>query len=297
LPREGTILIRAFKSTENKDFVRAVDCGFIKEEAEHHGKSLRYFGLPSEGLYDIIAWNKFLRELVAVEMGARSDPSSKQSLLISRALQLGYHNKLTLLRGEINEIILNDRDEVGQRVPYPFELVNLDYGGSVLYPDRIRIDALEVLINRQRPTDFLLLITSNVREYDQRELLETQDRIRKEIIQYRPDLDIQIKDFFMKINGSSDEKTSLFRQVVHVHFLIKHVAEQNRYEITCMPALLYEGSKATRLLHYIFRLRYQRSSSTKVVSSQSLIDVLCQSLQEIVCDKLKGIRPPFEITL
>jgi hypothetical protein len=52
----------------------------------------------------------------------------------------------------------------------PFELINLDYGGSLLYSDRVRIDALEVLINKQRPLDFLLLITSNIREFDPNEL-------------------------------------------------------------------------------------------------------------------------------
>lgn len=127
-PLEDTVLIKTFKSTVNKDFVRTVDYGFIKEEFEFHGRKLRYFGLPSEGLYDVVSWNEFLGEFVAVEAGSKSDPSSRQTLLVSKALQLGYHNRLTLLRGEINDIILNDSDEVGIPVPYPFELVNLDAG-------------------------------------------------------------------------------------------------------------------------------------------------------------------------
>jgi hypothetical protein len=281
-----------FTNTANKDFIRAVDYAFIKEEFEHHNKKLRYFGLPSEGLYDIMAWNEFLGDFVAVEVGAKSDPSSKQSLLVGRALQLGIHHRLTLLRGEINQILLQDKDEVGTRVPYPFELVNLDYGGSVLYPDRIRIDALEILARRQRPTDFLLLITSNAREYDQNELVEAQNRIHKEITQYRPDLNVQIKRYFEIIN----ESESLFRQVLHLHFLIKCLAEHNRYEIACFPAILYEGSRATKLIHYIFRLRHQKAASTRVTSDQSLLDLLRQNLQEVVEGKLISIEPPQRLT-
>lgn len=287
-PLEDTVLIKTFKSTVNKDFVRTVDYGFIKEEFEFHGRKLRYFGLPSEGLYDVVSWNEFLGEFVAVEAGSKSDPSSRQTLLVSKALQLGYHNRLTLLRGEINDIILNDSDEVGIPVPYPFELVNLDYGGSILYPDRLRIDALEVLINRQRPTDFLLLITSNIREYDQNELIATQNRIHKEVLQFRPDLDSQIRRYLQLVN----EKQSLRRQVLHVHFLVKCLAEQNRYEIKCFPAMLYEGSRKTVLIHYVFRLRYQKTASTRVTSDQSLLDILQQSIYEVMDDKLRPVEPP-----
>lgn len=286
-------MAKIFKSTANKDFLRAVDYGFIKKEFEYHGKKLRYFGLPSEGLYDVISWDEFLDDFAAVEMGSRSDPSSKQALLVSRALQLGYHTRLTLLRGDINEIILNDKDEVGTRVPYPFELINLDYGGSILYPDRIRVDALEVLFNRQRPTDFLLLITSNIREYDQDELVETQNRIRKEISQFRQDLDGPMKRYFQLIN----ERGLLHRQVLHAHFLIKCMAEQNRYEITCFPAISYEGSRETELIHYIFRLRYQKTASTRVISDQRLLDLLRLDLQRVVNGKLESIELPVKLNV
>jgi hypothetical protein len=288
---EGAALIKTFSNSPNKDFVRAVDCGFVKEEVEFHGKKLRYFGLPSEGLYDIICWNEFISDFVAVEMGSRFDPSSKQNLLVSKALQLGYYNRLTLMRGEINEIILRDMDDVGTRVPYPFQLINLDYGGSVLYPDRIRIEALEVLMKRQRPADFLLLITSNIREYDHEELCQTQDRIHKEIVQYREDLGDKIKQFFKQIN----ENESLLRQIIHLHFMMKYMAEQNRYEITCIPALAYEGSMGTKLIHYVFRLRYQQSASTRVISNQTLIQILCQNSKELVDGKLIDIKPQLKI--
>jgi len=284
-------LTKLFTDTANKSFIRTLDCGFVRDEFEHHGRKLRYFGLPSEGLYDIKSWNEYISDVVAVEMGSGSDPSSKQNLIVCRAIQLGYCNRLTLLRGEINKIIMDDEDDLGTRVPYPFELVNLDYGGSILYPDRIRIDALEILVRRQRPIDFLLLVTSNIREFDPSELIKTQRRIRKELTQYRSDLDNRVKLYFQQLN----ENKSLLRQIVHLYFLVKYLAEQNRYQITCFPAILYEGSRKTRLIHYIFRLRYQENASTRVISDQSLIDLLNQNAQELVNDNLAEIKPPFTL--
>jgi len=277
-------MIKTFTTTANKDFIRSIDYGFIEKEHRHHGKKLRYFGLPSEGLYDIIVWNDFISDIIAVERGSRPDPSAKQNLLVVRAIQLGLHTRLTLLRGDINEIIINDRDEMGMKVPYRFEIINLDYGGSILYPDRVRIDALEILIYRQRPIDFLLLITSNIREFDQEELIETQERIHQEIIHYRRDLDDKIKEYFEWINKNN----SLLRQIIHLHFLVKSLAEQNRYKITCFPAITYEGSRETKLIHYIFRLRYQEKASTRVVSEQSLIDLLNQEAKELVEGRLSA---------
>jgi len=285
-------LVKTFTNTDNKDFIRSVDYGFLEQEVEHQGKKLRYFGLPGENLYDAIVWKELLDEIVAVERGSKSDPYSKQNLLVCKALQLGVFNKLTLLRGEINEIILNDKDEIGSRIPYPFELVNLDYGGSILYPDRLRIDALETLVSRQRPLDFILLITSNVREFDRDELLETQRRIHQEILHYRADIKRESDSYFELIN----KEEPVFRQVLHLHFLVKYLGEVNKYKTTCFPAICYQGSKKTDLIHYIFRFRYQKGGSTRVVSDQSLIEILNQGFKQLIDGKLKDIKPPFTIS-
>jgi len=286
--------MKLFTNTSNKIYIRNLDKMYIDEEFIHHGKKLVYFGLPSEGLYDIIEWKDYIDAFVAVERGQKSNPSSKQNLLITNAIRYGIHLKMTLLRGEINEIIINDKDEVGQNIPYPFELVNFDYGGSILYPDRIRTDAIRIFIRRQRPIDFLFFITSNIREFDIKELLETQDRISSEILSFLPRLEEEISKYFEWIN----RKESLIRQILHLHFMIKYLSETNHYEIECFPAINYEGSKETQLLHYIFRLRFREDASTRVISNQSLIDLLNQNHQKLIDDKLVPIEsPPFKIKI
>lgn len=281
-------MIKTFENTPNKDFIRSLDFGFIRDEFEYHKRKLKYFGLPSEGLYDIITWDQFIYSFTAVEFGGKLDGPSKQSLLVSRAIQKGYIAKLTLLRGDINDVIINDRDEVGTMVPYPFDIVNLDYGGSVLYPDRKRVAALEVLFNRQKPEDFILFITSNVREFDPQELINTQERILKEIKHFRPNLERSIEKYFQLVNS----KQSVIRQTIHVQFMIKSLGEQNKYEVKCIPAVLYKGSNETQLIHYIFSLRFQAIASTRVISDQSILNLLSRDApKELDEGKLNAINP------
>ena len=242
--------MKTFTNTENKNFIRTIDLGLIEKEFIHHGKKLRYFGLPSEGLYDIKAWKEYILEVYAAEIGSKSDPSSKQSLLIANAIDIGIYDRLTLLRGEINSIIMNGYDEVGTKIKYPFELINLDYGGSILYKDRIRVNALDTLFKNQQKVDFLLFITSNIREFDSEELIKTQERIKKEFSHFSKKYEKKLDSFFNQINTQK----SLFRQIIHVHYLLKNLAEQKKYDITCFPAIKYEGSRQTELIHYIFRL-------------------------------------------
>ena len=284
-------MLKTFISSPNKDIVRKIDKEFIKDEYEFHRNKLRYFGLPSENLYDILEWLDYLEDFTAVERGHKSNPAAIQNLLICKAMQLGLYVKLTLLRGEIHDIILNDKDDVGQKIPYKFEIINLDYGGSVLHPDRMRIDALDVLISRQKPIDFLMFITTNIIEYDSEEIIKTQKRILFDIISINKKLETQITNYFDWIN----EHQSPLRQIIHLHYLIKYMAEQKGYNIICYPAIKYEGSKNTPMLRYIFRFRYVPLASTRVPSQQTLIEILNQKSQELIDQSLKDLEHPPEI--
>ena len=282
------MLIKGFINTENKKKIREIDEHYIKQESEHHSKKLRYLGLPSEGLYDIITWNRYIEHFTAVEMGRRSDPSTKQHLLVSRSMTLGYYNKMTLLRGEINQIILDGVDSVGAELVYPFELINLDYGGTLLYKDRIRIEALRRLVLNQRKTDFLLLLTCLTREYDTEELVETQERIIQEVISFTPENETILRKYYETVNAED----SLLRQIQHVHFLIKYLGEENYYDVRCYPAIHYIGSNKTELLHYIIRFRYQEGASTRVISKQTLLDLLSQEAFFLGEQELEEIGNP-----
>jgi hypothetical protein len=73
--------------------------------------------------------------------------------------------------------------------------------------------------------------------------------------------------------------------------MVKFLAEQDKYEIACFPAVIYEGSRETKLIHYIFRCRFQKNASTRVISNQSLLQLICQKAQELRNEKLVDIEP------
>jgi hypothetical protein len=247
-----------------------VDLPLVVQERNYLSRGLTYFGLPSEGLYDVLEWRDYLSRIVAVEKGEPHEPARKQALLMANAIRLGLARDLVLLRGEINKIIIEGKDDYGARLEFPFELCNFDYGGSLLYPDRVRVDALETFVLRQRPFDFLIFITTNAREFDHPELDETMERVKAEISQLvrprpYPELDAYCEWIRSK---------SIREQVLHVLYLFKNIGEFNRYHVHAYPPVLYEGSKQTQLLHYAFTFRFQRGASTRVVSPQGLRETL-----------------------
>jgi hypothetical protein len=265
-------VVRLFVPSPAKRLVRRlVDLPAIEKEYTHHGKRLTYFGLPSEGLYDVRDWQRYIGQIVAVERGDPYDPARRQAILLSKAIRLGLSERLVLLRGELNEIILQGKDTIGQKLTYPFELVNFDYGGTLLYPDRVRVEALEHFVREQMKNDFLLLITLNVREYDPREIDETQERIKAEVTQLLPTQAARVASYFQRMNNSN----SPLRQVTHVLYLLRGLAEANHYRISWDAPILYAGSKGTPLIHYVVRFSFQCGASTKVVSDQGLNDILC----------------------
>jgi len=264
-------VVRLFVSSPSKRLVRRlVDLPAIIREHEHHGGPLTYFGLPSEGLYDLKDWQQYIGRIVAVEKGDPYDPERRQSILLSKAIRLGLSERLILLRGEVNEIIVQGQDSVGQKLIYPFELVNLDYGGTLLYPDRLRVEALERFVREQMGSDFLLLMTLNVREHDPHEIDNTQERIKTEVIQLMPEDAGRVTSYFQRMNDSN----SALRQITHILYLLKGLAEANHYQISWDVPTLYAGSKGTPLIHYVARLSFQHGASTKVVSAQTLTDIL-----------------------
>ena len=267
-------MVRVFVTSPGKRLVRRlIDLPVIAREYARHGGLLTYFGLPSEGFGDVQDWRPYIGRIVAVERGDPYEPERKQALLLSKAIRLGISERLLLLRGEIHEIILRGQDTIGQKLTYPFELVNFDYGGTLLYPDRNRVKALERFVGEQsrNESDFLLLMTLlNMREYDPREIDETQERIKADVTQLLPGDAARVADHFRRMN----ESNSPLRMITHVLYLLKGLAEANHYRIEWDMPVLYAGSKGTPLVHYVTQLSFQPGASTKVVSEQGLNEIL-----------------------
>jgi len=236
-----------------------------------------------------VDWSKYIDTVVAVERGDPYCPERKQSLLLSNAIDLGLIDRLTLLRGEMNRIIMYERDIYNQRLRYPFELVNFDYGGSILYPDRMRVEALEKFIRNQRGANFLLLLTLNTREFDSEEINQTQARILAEIAQVAPHQAENVERRIKRANASPHPFMQVVRQVMHVLYMVRGFAEANRYRVWWELPLVYRGSRKTILVHYLFDLHHDPKASTKVVSPQGVMDIVRASVRILKGQRIRSV--------
>jgi hypothetical protein len=86
--------------TINKQKVRELNLRLIKEYFETRKGQLRYFGLPGEGMRDILRWKDFFAFFCAVERGEPGEELLLQHNLWLSAFKYGISDKLHLLRGE-----------------------------------------------------------------------------------------------------------------------------------------------------------------------------------------------------
>ena len=118
--------MRKSRFTRNKQVVRDIQCELIGKRFKTRVGTLRYFGLSSDEMEDVELWDPLFKEFVTVERGDKSSPWRAQHDLIVRAFQIGVLPKTTLLRGDIDRIVLNGRDDDNNVLVYPFDVVSLD---------------------------------------------------------------------------------------------------------------------------------------------------------------------------
>jgi hypothetical protein len=123
--------------TKNKQIVRDLQGETIKNRFKGHLGELRYFGLPSDEMKDNIDWNSFLTHVTAVERGDPPDYWKKHHQLMLTAFKEGILGKTVMLRGDIDIIIQNGKDEAGNNIDYPYDIISLDYSGGLLYRDNL----------------------------------------------------------------------------------------------------------------------------------------------------------------
>ena len=83
-----------YKTTPNKDAVRKYDKKKIKDLFLKKSKKLKYIGLPSPELNDILEWKEFLDTFVAIERGETSDRYTAPHNLLLRATILKLRQNL-----------------------------------------------------------------------------------------------------------------------------------------------------------------------------------------------------------
>lgn len=258
--------------THNKQIVREMNTKIIERYLGTRKGSLRYLGLPASTLTDIIMWNEYFEHFSAVERGQPGEEYRYQHGLMLTAMQYRIAGRLTLLRGDLDEILLNGRDEFGNLVLYPYDVVSLDYSGGIVYKDASgkakRPESIAKLLEEQAIKDqnFLLFVSTNLDNEDQGEirnvLLDIERELNKLGINSSP-----------TINGLVSHELQEARLKVYVPYLISNLAGR-WYQCEHAKSIFYEGNRGTRMMNFSVWLKRTKEFVAGRPSRQTTIHIL-----------------------
>jgi hypothetical protein len=279
------VLPKRYHSTPNKDFIREEDAKLIAQDYKSKKRELAYLGMPSGEMRDILTWEKYFRRCTAVEIDEQI--RSKLSLNIIR---YGLEDKVRVMYGDIEEILIKGKDNHGNRLELPYDVIFLDFFGTILYKNLKRVDALKSLIQKQRGNDFLLLITFNLKEknYSRDTLIRTFDKIRDDLE------NLYFFDSTMKLHikrvidaYKSEQTHEMYRQKLFVPYLIKGVSESVGFKVHAYPPIFYEGYHKNPMIHFRFKMLSQHIMPTPVVvSDQNIVNLINLNMKEVAGGKL-----------
>jgi hypothetical protein len=276
-----------FQSGANKDYLRSLyDRPIIEAWMAERGRPLKYLGLPGSEMLDIIEWQDFLSSFSTIE---RSE--NAQHLMFLTANVRDVEHRLHSLYGEFDDILIKGKDQYSHMPRWPYDLVNLDFFGGLLYSNLTRPRALRKLIENQEiyKTSFLLIITYHIRDRDLTDEKESfLGDLEKKLLRDFPGRRAipEVIAWYRK-----DDTPDVARQTLYLNVFLHEQGEAAQFQVTCRPAILYSGTRGARMLHFVTEFRYQKGAH-RAVSNQSLIDVVNFGYRELIGRELVGRDVP-----
>jgi len=266
----------SFKSNPNKNFLRSnYDKAIIEHWRKLRETKLCYLGLPGPEMLDIVEWQAYIDQFTTIE---RLD--SAQHLLFLKANVKDVEHRLHSLHGEFDKIINTGRDNYNVTPRWPYDLINLDFFGGLIYPDMARLRALKKLIENQSNYrhSFLLIITHDLRDSDS----------VGEKLSFFDDLGLALERDFGPGRGiqnfvesyKSSTTPDAVRQALYMNWFLRENGEMAQFEVYSRPAVVYSGTGGAKMIHYVTEFNY-RPSAHRAVSSQSLHEIVNLGLQEL----------------
>lgn len=257
-----------FEESPNKMAVRQVwDLPIIQRWSERVGHPLSYFGLPGPSISDILDWRPYLGYCTGVERFRKEKKQRDEDLevhrLIHKNVLLSEIDEFQLLLGDIEDIILEGVD-LNRQHPrmstgdhplsssFCYDLANLDFLGGMGYKAEKtgkvrRIQALQKFLERQRGTDFLLILTLNVR-----------DNIDDELVRFLEGAQYEAEGEQLRKTlhwyATCKEGMKEYRLKATVPLFIQREGEVCGFDCFCYPPLAYTGSGSARMVHFVFEL-------------------------------------------
>lgn len=249
------MLKRPQRFTTNKQVVRDLQCATIREHLADRLGRLSYFGLPSSSLEDVVQWNPLLERITAVERGEPRCEWIIQNELLLNAFRLGISGKLTLLRGDIDHVLINGSDEFGAKPDWPFDIVSLDYSGGLFYRDSagqmLRLEAIKQLFHRQADSlasDFVLFLSFNLDQIDQHEVRESIKVIERDLKRFGRAAHTVIEAYLAHPREQA-------RLKLYVMNLVAQLASQSQFDSLSESPVFYSGNRRTEMMAFRFLLK------------------------------------------
>lgn len=271
-----------FETNANKDYLRSVlNRRLIEAWARASGQRLQYLGLPGPKMLDIIEWQEFLDCFTTIERREH-----EQHRLFLSANVRDVEHRLHSLYGEFDEILISGRDRYGQMPRWPYDLVNLDFYGGLLYSNLARPKALKKLIANQEAfrRSFLLVITYHLRDNDlAKEKLGFLDDLEKKLVRDVPSKRGRVEEVMAWYRNPASPDSA--RQTLYLNSFLHDNGEAAQFEVLCRPSILYSGTGGARMIHLVTDFQYQKGAH-RAVSSQSALDVLNLGVRELASGEL-----------
>ncbi|MGD0649867.1 MAG: hypothetical protein ABSA97_01775 [Verrucomicrobiia bacterium] len=276
------MLKRQQKFTPNKQVVRDLQCEVIRQRFPARLGALSYFGLPSSALEDVGQWSPLLERIAAVERGEAGKEWELQNELLVNAFRLGLSHKLTLLRGDIDSVLVSGVDKHGSQPVWPYDIVSLDYSGGLFYRDEggqlCRLEAIKRVFQRQanaKAKEFLLFLSFNMDQIDQHEVRESLETVRRDLKRFGYAAD-RVIDAYLK--HPKDQA----RIKLYVMNLIARLAAQENFDSESESPIFYLGNKNTQMMAYRFYLKASSRTFTPRSPKERLNQIVNRRMIEIV---------------
>jgi len=290
------MLPKKYASTGNKERVRKEDTELIKKEFLKKKRRLSYLGMPSGEMRDILAWQNYIDRCTAIEIDAE-----QRNELVLNVIKNNLQDKVKVFFGDIEEILIRGKDKFNNKLEFPYDIVFLDCFGTILDKELKRIKAINSLIEKQKGSPFLLLITFNLRErkYCKNSVINVFNKIQKELYGFYIHDDLTKKHIHDIMNWYRSDKTNeMYRQKLFVPYFLKTTAEEYGFRIHTYPPIFYLGFNNSPMIHFAIKLIPEINSPTRAISEQTILDIINFNISEVSEKRLfvrKEQAPPLNI--
>jgi len=285
-------MVDVFTGGAVKDKIRKdLDTPLIREVSNHGKERLSYFGLSGPFFYDIIEWQRYLKDFTVVEKSysgrrERSTERNLQELLLKNSfitqLRNGrgvIHDFLTMLYGDIDkDIILRGEGDFGKKLAkQSFGLIYLDYYGGI-FKAKHREEAINKIISDQKrnsETDqsYVLLITVENLDKGEAEKRALVDEILKNLKHTRVER-TALKNFTTFLSRCRYALLQKIYVPIQIYLFAKSCGDGIRYFEPVIYGETKPGSsRSAEMLHFRFIISVKKTGRPAVPLIKDIIDI------------------------